>query len=440
MNQPVEQFKEIPRFHTYSTGHAYLFISLVLSSCTSLRGASRTLELILRFLGINVSIPCFQTGRLWILRLGYYKLMREKEKAEDWIWIVDHTVQCGKEKCLAILGIRQSGLPNGDKILCFEDVEPIALFPVSKSNGEVVYEQLEDTVCKTGVPREIISDHGSDIKKGIERFCDAHPETCFIYDIKHKAAAILKRELSKDERWNEFTKLSAKTRNKVQQTELAGFAPPNQRTKARYMNVEELVKWGMDKIFLLKEEKGKENSEYERLTEKLGWLFDYEKYIANWEELIRIVEEAVDFVKIRGIYNGCEIELMKLAKFDAKTNQAKDVREELFEFMCEEGQRAKGNEVLLGSSEIIESVFGKYKQLEHEQSKSGFTVYLLSIAASLSKTTEEVVQNALETVRTNKVHKWFKENVGKSVHSIKAELNSIVKKAKQKWDEKCFES
>jgi hypothetical protein len=196
----------------------------------------------------------------------------------------------------------------------------------------------------------------------------------------------------------------------------------------------------MDKIFLLKEEKGKENSEYERLTEKLGWLFDYEKYIANWEELIRIVEEAVDFVKIRGIYNGCEIELMKLAKFDAKTNQAKDVREELFEFMCEEGQRAKGNEVLLGSSEIIESVFGKYKQLEHEQSKSGFTVYLLSIAASLSKTTEEVVQNALETVRTNKVHKWFKENVGKSVHSIKAELNSIVKKAKQKWDEKCFES
>jgi len=190
-NQPLDQFKQTPSFHTYSTGHAYLFISLVLSACTSLRGASRTLELICSFLGINISTPSWYTGRYWLLRLGYYKLTREKEKADDWIWIVDHTVQWGKEKCLAILGIRQSELPKADTILYLEDMEPLALFPVTTSNGEVVYRQLEDTILKTGVPREIISDHGSDVKTGIEKFCDVHPETCFIYDIKQTCLSLL---------------------------------------------------------------------------------------------------------------------------------------------------------------------------------------------------------------------------------------------------------
>jgi len=441
-NQPLEHFNQRPCFHTYSTAHAYLFISLVLTACASLRGASRTIELVLRFLGINLPMPSWYTGRLWIMRLGYYKLTREKEKANDWIWIVDHTVQWGKEKCLAILGLRQSALPKADTILCLEDVEPITLLPVTTSNGEVVYQQLEDTISKTGVPREIISDHGPDVKSGIGKFCDAHPETCFIYDIKHKAATILKRELSSDEQWVAFVKLAAKTRKKVQQTELAAFAPPNQKTKARYMNVSELVKWSMDKIILLKDKEIGAKFEYDpaRLKDKLGWLLDYEKHLAKWQDLIRIVDDAVEFVNFQGIYRDCEIDLRELSTFKAKTKQAKNVREELLDFIGQEAQKANRHERLLGSSEIIESLFGKFKQLEHDQSKSGFTGYLLSIAASVSKTTEDVTQQALETVRTKKVHEWFKENIGRSVQSIKAELNSIVKKAKQKRAEKCFES
>lgn len=396
----------------------------------------------LGFLKINLRIPSWYTGRLWILRLGLYKLAREKEKADDWIWIVDHTVQWGKEKCLAILGIRQSELPKSDTILRLEDVEPIALIPVTKSNGKVVYKQLEDTISKTGVPREIISDHGTDVKSGIEKFCAAHLETCFIYDIKHKAATILKRELGADKRWDEFAKLAAKSRKKLQQTELAAFAPPNQRTKARYMNVAELVKWAMDKIFLLNQKKIDIKFEYDpaRLKEKLGWLLSYEKQLGQWQDLIQIVEGAVDFLKFQGVYRDCEIDLMELPTFEAKTKQAKKVREDLLDFISQEAKKAKGNERLLGSSEIIESVFGKYKQLEHDQSKSGFTGYLLSIAASVSKTTEDVIRKALETVRTKKVHEWFEENMGRSVQSVKAELNSIVKKTKQKRDQKCFDS
>ena len=71
--------------------------------------------------------PAWFTGRLWLLRLGYYKLTRPKEQTEDWVWIVDHTVQLGKEKCLVILGVRLSALPIEGHCLSHEDVEPIAL-------------------------------------------------------------------------------------------------------------------------------------------------------------------------------------------------------------------------------------------------------------------------------------------------------------------------
>jgi hypothetical protein len=169
-------------------------------------------------------------------------LTRPKDQADDWVWIVDHTLQVGDEKCLVILGVRLSALPDVGHCLRHQDVEPIALIPVEKSNGEVVYQQLEAQVKKTGVPREIVSDHGTDLKAGIEQFCAAHSETAAIYDIKHKTAAVLKRELGKDSTWLAFAQQANHTKRQVQQTALA--APPSQRTKARYMNVDVLLEWG----------------------------------------------------------------------------------------------------------------------------------------------------------------------------------------------------
>ncbi|WP_319491631.1 hypothetical protein [uncultured Desulfobacter sp.] len=93
---------------------------------------------------------------------------------------------------------------------------------------------MKSTIKKTGIPKQIISDHGSDVKSGIEQFCKAFPGTTFVYDITHKAATLLKRELDADERWKCFIANAASTRKKVQQTTLAAIAPPNQRSKARY--------------------------------------------------------------------------------------------------------------------------------------------------------------------------------------------------------------
>jgi hypothetical protein len=68
-----------------------------------------------------------------------------------------------------------------------------------------------------------------------------------------------------------------------------------------------------------------------------------------------------------------------------------------------ESLKAKPGEHVLGSSEVIESVLGRLKRLEQNQAKSGFTGLVLSVAAVVSKTTLDVVQQAMETVPTKTV-------------------------------------
>lgn len=405
-----------------------------------MRGAERTLSLISTFFKKENKAPSWYSGRLWLLRLGYYKLTRQKEKADDWIWIVDHTVQWGKEKCLLILGVRQSNLPESETNLSHEDVEPLGLFPVSQSNGDVVYEQLKDTIEKTGIPKQIISDHGSDVKSGIERFCEAFPGTKFVYDITHKAATLLKRELDSDERWKSFIANAASTRKKVQQTTLAAIAPPNQRSKARYMNVDTLIKWGIDKLHLFDNPEWIEclDSTKDNLDEKFGWLKEFQNDLRRWGDLVTVVKEAEMFIKFQGFYKGCHHDLKTLPTFTARTGRGKQIRSELLEFVKQESQKAGKNERLLGSSEVIESVFGKMKRLEQDQAKSGFTIFILSLAAVVSETTSEVVQQALETVKTSAVSEWFRENIGKSVQARRVEVNRLIKNREQKSEHFCM--
>jgi hypothetical protein len=187
-------FRQALPYHTYAVGHVILFVSLVLSTATSLRGANQVIALMMSMFALPVATPSWSTGRLWLWRLGYYQLTRPKAQADAWGWIADHTVQLGPEKCLVILGLRLSALPASGRLLTHEDVEPLALLPVTTSTGEVVYQQLEETIAKTGVPRQIVADQGSDLRGGIERFCQHHPETCYVYDIKHKTAAVLKHD------------------------------------------------------------------------------------------------------------------------------------------------------------------------------------------------------------------------------------------------------
>jgi hypothetical protein len=413
------------------------FVSLVLQASSSLRGASQAMAMTRALFQWPYGAPAWSTGRLWLLRLGYYKLMRPKEHADDWAWIVDHTVQMGPEKCLVILGVRLHLVSTLARPLQHEDVEPIALLPMSVSNGERLLQQFEVSAAKTGIPRQIVADHGSDLKAGIEQFCQRHPETSFIYDIKHKTASVLKHELASDETWQRFTRLAAQSKRQTQQSVLACLAPPNQRSKARYMNIDVLVDWGDHLLQVLDHPKrlGDLHIDLEQLKAQLGWIGDFRAPLQEWRELLQVIEVTETLVRTQGLYRGVHRELKTRLAAVAHHPRSRRVRARLVAFLATESLQAKSNERLLGSSEVVESVLGKFKHVEGDQAKSGFTALVLSLAAMVSTTTMDVVQQALSTVPTQKVLTWCQQTLGQSVQGKRRQAFLATAKREQKWDQ-----
>ena len=175
--------------------------------------------------------------------------------------------------------------------------------------------------------------------------------------IKHKGAALLKRELQTDTDWIKFTQSAAKAARKIQQTMWMPLAPPNQS------------------------------------------------------------------------YRHCSVDMANAVEECANDERANRVREEWISFVERQSLNAGAEEVLLGGSEVPESAIGKFKSLEHDQVKSGFTSMLLSFAAFLSKTTQEVVQTALQVVPTNGIREWFNENIGQSVQSQRKTFLKLARAA-----------
>jgi hypothetical protein len=396
-----------------------LFIALVLSAAVSLRGASRVRELWGTVLELPEAVPAWYTGRLWLLRVGYYQLTRPKEQAADWVWIIDHTIQLGGQKCLVILGVRLSALPPPGTCLRHEHVEPIARYPVQTSTGEVVYQQLTAAVAHTGVPREILSDGGSDLQAGVARFQQGHPETRASYDIKHKTALVVKQELAEDALWKAFTQQAAQTKQRVQQTPLAFLAPPTQRRKARYMNVDILIRWGTNVLAYLAQPRqpGEEPVTAAQLTAAYGWLQDFRESLQDWGELLQIVETTEQWVRSQGLSHGCAQALAPQVAALVRTARGRRVAQHLLTFVERESAKAAPHARFLGSSEVIESVFGKLKRLEHHQVHSGFTGLVLAVGAMVSTITHEVIQKALETVPTRQVRQWCQQHLGPSVQA-----------------------
>jgi len=80
----------------------------VLRCCLSLKAVPKTLGLFFPGQARQGFIPHATTGRMWLLRLGYYKLHAPLEQAGDWVLLADHAVEIGKHRILGILGIRLS--------------------------------------------------------------------------------------------------------------------------------------------------------------------------------------------------------------------------------------------------------------------------------------------------------------------------------------------
>lgn len=416
--------------HQYSVGQIALTLQLMATANVSLQAVARIMKILHPVFEETIETPHWTTGRWWLLRLGYYALCRPKVLADDWVWMADHSTQAGQQRCLLILGIRLSALPPAGQCLRLEHMEVIGLDLVEKSDKQVVAQQLCAAAEKTGVPRAILHDNGGDLAGGIALFEKKHPSTVGIYDVTHKAACVLKARLEKDPTWKAFCTQVGKTKFETHQTELAFLVPPSPRSKARFMNLGEFIKWARETLAVVKEPPAMvlEHVTRERVEEKFGWLRAYGEPLGHWSQMQLVIDTVNDFVRNNSHYRGSATVLSRQLRRLPLASPAATLRDELVAFVRQESQKTKKGERLPGSTEVLESAFGKQKQIEGSQSKGGFTGLVLALPALLGTITVDSIRAALEFAKTADVIRWIKDNVGQSHQSKRRLAYDAVRK------------
>jgi hypothetical protein len=404
--------------HGYAVGVQCLFLRLVLVG-VSLRCVPRVLEVVSEALGLALPIPHWTTGRLWLLRFEHALLTMRLKVADDWAWLVDHSVQIGQEKCLVILGTRLKDLPEQGECLQHTDLQLIALTPRKSWTRQEVDDELEAASQRTGVPRVIVDDHGVDIAGGVSFFQERHPETLEIYDVKHKAACLLKSRLEKNPRWQKFQQQIAQTRCAIQQTEMSFLVPPAPKPKARFMNLAPILRWAGNVLAVLRQPSIVVNERVtpERLEKKLGWLRKFEDDVPEWVEWQEVVNVTVELVDRQGVYRGIAKDLRTALRPHRKHPSSRILAKELLAFAAKQARRGRPGERFPGSTEVLESCFGRFKQLEKQQSRGGFTSLVLGFGALLADTTAEAVAQAMRKSPTKAVFQWCAQRLGTTLFS-----------------------
>ena len=308
---------------------------------------------------------------------------------------------------------------------------PVALLPVESSTQDIVYQQLKAVIATTGIlPAAILSDEGSDLSGGIDRFCQAHPTTTRYRDLPHMAARLLKKRLEKNPRWNEFIRQARQTKFETAQTELAFLVPPRLRSKARYMNLQSLLRWA-EKVLTVLDDPSLVAPSFcsvDRLNTKFQWLREYRTDVALWSSWLALTDTALKIVRCHGYCSSASDQVQQSLSELSDTPEKELLKNDLVEIVKAESSKSSANLRIPGSTEILESSFGKLKEIEGDQRRSGFTSLILIWAALFGVTTSEVIRRAMTEVSEKLVKAWVHTRLGTTIQSKRAQLHHSLRK------------
>lgn len=347
--------------------------------------------------------PTHTTIINWVHKIGYYELTKKKEKANDWIIILDHSIQLGNDKVFVVFGIREKNI-DFSRPLNFHDLVPLREITKQKWNGEIVSKVLTDLENEIGTIKYAVADKGSDIKKGLKLANINH-----IYDLTHKIASVLQKIYKTDKTYEELTIKISQMRRKLAQSHLAYLVPTVQRKKARYQNIKCICDWAMKIIMYLK----KENNLSIEDRKKIIWIKEYEEFIKELYIINDVISDIEKLIKHNGLSKRT-IEQCNECSSRLSGQKGELIKNELKKYFDETYNLIKKTNKILCTSDIIESAFGKYKNYVSNNPLAGITNLVLCISAFTSKLTDYEIKIALEKTRIMDIKNWTKKFIGKT--------------------------
>ncbi len=387
-----------------------MLVQIKLKTSTSFRASALVFVLIKEHLKFDSKTPTHTTVLKWVHKIGFYELTKKKEKAKDWVIIIDESIQLGRDKLLVVFGIREKNI-DFSRPLRFQDLTILKLIAKPNWNGDLIAIELEALKKEIGTIKYAVADRGSDIRKGLRESKIPH-----IHDITHRIANILKKLYKDDIIFLDLKHKLAKTKRKYSLTDSAFMVPPHQKKKARYQNISTISNWCMKIINILKK-----NEIEKELYEKLEWVLEYEDFINDLFQLNKIICNIESIFKKKGFSKSTYKDSLVILK-ELKSTPGMIFKEAFEEYLQEISDLFPSTKQLLITSDIIESAFGKYKNYVNLNPMAGITNLALCIAAFTSSLEDHDIIKSLETTTINDIKNWTKEFIGKTLFQRRNEF------------------
>ena len=239
----------------------------------------------------------------WTLKLGYYKLNNIKEEKEDWTAIIDASISLGSKKLFVVLKTRSRIMEKRENGISFCDVEVVGLFIREKINGEEVEKIVSNLFKEIGNPKQILTDGGSDLIKGIKNIISkVKGEIIHNFDIGHIFANILKKEYSKNSQFIKLLEFTSKISLKLRQTKAGWITPPKLRNKCRFQSVCKLFEWAKKAFEYYNNYLDKEDNELKKLLDENFIGYEFLVDIANkFNNECEIMNRIMKLIKKEGL-------------------------------------------------------------------------------------------------------------------------------------------
>lgn len=374
----------------------------------SFRSAAKAVEVmnfVFPFLGLaEVS---HTTVRDWVLKVGldaYKHRCKDVTAEEAYAIIMDESITIAEHKILLTLKVPAEH--PGDS-LSRSDVEVADIHVAASHKSEDVKAAVGRVASEFGrAPEYAVTDNGRNLVKGLaEAGIKGHR------DISHTFGTYLKAIYGTDEEFILLTKAIGNARHYAL-TDVDYLMPNNMRALARWMNVFDWAKWAKDMMEACGKLTSKERSMY-------SFVWEHGALVEELSEVMSCFREVLTLCKDSGLSRRTAMQCVAIInrEFMGRGERLTKLGGMMTGYFTQETAMLGSNEEVHNmSSDIIESLFGGFKERKSPNRMYGVTGFILVMPletqlCTLQRAAKVDFKAALERNRIADVKAWERDNL-----------------------------
>ena len=345
--------------------------------------------------------------------MGLGLLSRVSSIIEPWIAIVDFSFDKGMTKILLILRVKLRVLGEKGAALSAEDCECIGLHIGNNWKGADVHKALTKTFAQSGRPTAILKDQGSDLGLGVRLLNRSGSKIQIIDDITHVVANALKKDFGKRKIFSKFMEAVSAGAERLRQTSYSAFIPPSLRKKGRFQSIARLISWAQDLIpFFEGQGRHARGSLKEKLFKAFPRFLLFKTFINEFFNTTAVTDEFQKILKHEGLNQRVYQDAKKiLERLPNKSKTRIILQKWLRKHIRVQCLLGIAQTPLPVSSDIIESLFGKFKILIQKHPRSDLNRMALAIPTICGRRSEDDLSEALDSISHKTLKHWELQNI-----------------------------